>query len=210
MLLPSLRRSPAAPVLAARSLPAKSTRLSRLTFSPLVCKIERDRMRARARKEAEGSHDLWLICCIKKYASRPRAVLMMRLGNTKGYCESHIDTESDQSLIFVSWWKSAFCSTKWLILTLKLLTRWQPRLVFHCRSKFPIPIECPFSGTLTYKFDSYREQSFFQFCPLKWIEIGQDTVCVYFDDIKLTDSVCLINTFISTALALEDIQYLSY
>lgn len=36
MLLPSFRRSPAAPVLAARSLPARSTRLSLLTFSPLV------------------------------------------------------------------------------------------------------------------------------------------------------------------------------
>lgn len=36
MLLPSLSRSPEAPVLVARSLPARSTKLNLLTFSPLV------------------------------------------------------------------------------------------------------------------------------------------------------------------------------
>lgn len=41
MLLPSFSLSPAAPVFAARSLPAKSTRLNRLTFSPLVYKIKK-------------------------------------------------------------------------------------------------------------------------------------------------------------------------
>lgn len=42
MLLPSLSRSPAAPVFAARSLPAKSTRLNRLTFSPLVYRKKKE------------------------------------------------------------------------------------------------------------------------------------------------------------------------
>jgi len=37
MLLPSFRRSPAAPVLDTLSLPAKSTRLTLLTFSPEFC-----------------------------------------------------------------------------------------------------------------------------------------------------------------------------
>ena len=38
MLLPSLSLSPSAPLLLALSLPAKSTRLSLLTFSPMDCK----------------------------------------------------------------------------------------------------------------------------------------------------------------------------
>lgn len=38
MLLPSFSLSPAAPVLVALSLPAKSTRLSLPTFSPDVCR----------------------------------------------------------------------------------------------------------------------------------------------------------------------------
>lgn len=40
MLLPSLRRSPTAPVFWARSLPARSTRLSLLTFSPDTCNTQ--------------------------------------------------------------------------------------------------------------------------------------------------------------------------
>lgn len=40
ILLPSFKRSPTAPVFWARSLPAKSTKLSLLTFSPLTCQME--------------------------------------------------------------------------------------------------------------------------------------------------------------------------
>ena len=41
MLLPSLSLSPSAPLLLALSLPAKSTRLSLLTFSPIDCKTSK-------------------------------------------------------------------------------------------------------------------------------------------------------------------------
>ena len=41
MLLPSLSLSPSAPLLLALSLPAKSTRLSLLTFSPMDCKTSK-------------------------------------------------------------------------------------------------------------------------------------------------------------------------
>lgn len=42
MLLPSFKRTPSAPLLLARSLPAKSTRLSLLTFSPTDYKWKKE------------------------------------------------------------------------------------------------------------------------------------------------------------------------
>src|SRR4029434_9690214 len=51
MLLPSFSLSPAAPVFAALSLPARSTKLSLLTFSPLVCQRDRSRGEKKRREE---------------------------------------------------------------------------------------------------------------------------------------------------------------
>jgi len=59
MLLPSFSLSPAAPVLVALSLPAKSTRLSLPTFSPDVCR--RNQRTAIIRSPLKSSHIVWHI-----------------------------------------------------------------------------------------------------------------------------------------------------